>query len=80
MSWKRDSVEVEEEGASVMTVSGSGFMVSVEDWRRGVGVETAFGSFFLCDRLPVLALLGVDVLVLGPARETGVGGGPRGTC
>lgn len=63
-----------------MTVSGSDFMVGVEDWRRGVGVDTAFASFFLCDRLPVLEILGVDGLVLGPARETGVGGGPRGTC
>lgn len=30
----------------------------METWRRGVGVDTALGSFFLCERVPLLVRCG----------------------
>jgi len=56
----------------------------VEDWeavetlRRGVDVDTALGSFFLWERVPLLVRLGAAVVagtaVLGVARTAGVAG------
>ena len=52
-------------GASGIGTSSSDF-IGVEIWERdetfrsGVGAA-AFGSFFLCERLPVLVRLGVEV-------------------
>jgi len=52
-----------------MEVSSSDFMGEEnETWRRGVGAG-AFGSFFLCERLPVLVRFGVDV----PEEERAAG-------
>lgn len=31
---------------------------ALDTLRRGVGVDTAFGSFFLCDRVPLLVRCG----------------------
>jgi hypothetical protein len=56
----------------------------VEDWeavetlRRGVGVDTAFGSFFLWERVPLLVRLVAaavaGTVVFGVARTAGVVG------
>ncbi len=70
----------ESTGASGMGVStrlGSDLMtagvdVTVETRRRGVDAETAFGSFLLCDRVPLLVRFGVDVP--GAALTIGVVG------
>ena len=53
-------------GASSVGVSSSDFIFwgaiweGVETFRRGVGAE-AFGSFFLCERLPMWVKFGVEV-------------------
>jgi hypothetical protein len=68
-----------------MSWPGSDFMCrGVEDWeavetlRRGVDVDTALGSFFLWERVPLLVRLGAAVVagtaVLGVARTAGVAG------
>jgi hypothetical protein len=44
----------------------------VDTRRRGVGVETAFESFFLWDRVPLLVRSGVTEVGIG--RIGGVGG------
>lgn len=45
---------------------------AVETFRRGVGAATALGSFFLCDRVPLLVRCGTAVP--GAARGTGRAG------
>lgn len=77
MPWQR-------RGASSISVSvlGSGFMgigfdnSEAEDTlRSGVDMATALGSFFLCDRLPVLVRWGVAVATVEAAERTdGVAG------
>lgn len=60
-----------------MGVSSSDFIVwgaiweGVETFRRDVGAET-FGSFFLCERLLVLLMFGVEVPEM--ERTAGVAG------
>jgi hypothetical protein len=46
----------------------------VETLRRGVGVEVALGSFFLWERVPLLARVVAAATVLGVARMMGVAG------
>lgn len=55
-------------GASSIAVSDSDLMgagvearETLDTFRRGVGAGPAVGSFFLCERLPVLVRWGVDV-------------------
>lgn len=63
-------------GASGIGTSSSDF-IGVETWERdetfrsGVGA-VVFGSFFLCERLPVLVRLGVEVPEV--ERTAGVAG------
>ena len=49
-----------------------------ETLRKGVGVATAFGTFFLCDRVPLLVRCGTAVP--GAARGTGVLTGVETGC
>lgn len=82
--WGIGNVELpwERTGASGIGVSffvlGSAFMGAsvdvdaVETLRRGVGAATALGTFFLCDRVPLLVRCGTAVP--GAARGTGLTG------
>lgn len=54
---------------SGLMAAGVGVDMAVETRRRGVGVETALGSFFLWERVPLLVRCGVAV----PGAARGVG-------
>lgn len=57
---------------SAFTAAGVLICDALETLRRGVGVETAFGSFFLCERVPLLVRC--DAAELGVLRAVGVFG------
>lgn len=72
LPWERTGAS----GMGVSFVLGSGLMgigvEAVETLRRGVGAATALGSFFLCDRVPLLVRCGTAVP--GAARGVGLTG------